>query len=75
MAQNQNFEHFEKYDMNRCFILSNEDVDEAAELYLNRYVRRTNNIFFKFDFFLDFYIDILKEDSLIGAYFVKYKTI
>lgn len=73
MAQHYNYEHFEKYDMNTCFILSNEDVDQAAELYLNRYVREMHNNtnIFSLYYLLDFYIDIPIGDSLISAYFVK----
>lgn len=36
MEENQTFEHYEKYDMLACFILSNENVEAASGMYFNR---------------------------------------
>lgn len=34
------YEHFEKFDMVKCYILANENANAASELYFNTYPER-----------------------------------
>ena len=68
------YQNYEKYDMLVCYIESNENSHDAAELYFNRLVDFIS-ILNLFGIFSIFILDILTEGNLFPIYFLQLKKI